>query len=477
MPERTLLKETRTVTETGSPNRASEGEVPRAEMLREALGIATAEPSYYGLLGLPELETDEKAVLQAGRRVKRKVRAYQLGLYRKQALGLLAEIGQAVSTLTNPEKKRVYDNARVARWRREAEDLAREHFGQGERTAEVMAAWLTACRDRGIPVARLMPCLMRGVMSRTEGWPAVGLHQLPLPVAVWTYRDVVALGQALEAGALQKRVESVKKAQRMLGVPQGTALLVAEEVGRSVHLFGELRFVRQARDAPGLTLLRLGRRIRRYGGDVGKGKVLAAVARVLGKTKDDLDEALARMDEPPVVVPRGQAAKRAVRMASKGVRTLGGRVGAAPSAAVQWVADRPQVLIPVAVVAGVVSLLLAVLVVVGVVRLYGPEGAATGTETAVGGPRPGAGAPESPAAEPGPTGGSVEPSPPEPSAAGGSSTAPGSAERASEPPDWLKRFQKKYPASGPTPPGSEETPSEVEFFGVKGEKRQGGAAE
>jgi len=474
MPERTVLKETRTVNESGGPTRAAQEERPRAEILREVLGIETPEPSYYGLLGLPELETDEKAVLQAGRRVKRKVRAYQLGLYRKQALGLLAEIGQAVSTLTNPGKRRVYDNALVGRWRKEAEALIREHFGQGERTAEAMAAWLTGCRDRGIPVARLMPYLMRRVMSQAEGWPAVGLHQLPMPVALWTYRDVVALGQALEVGSLQKRVESVKKAQRMLGIPQGAALLVAEEIGRSVHLFGELRFVRQARDAPGLTLLRLGRRIRRYGGEVGEGKVLAAVARVLGKTKKDLDQALARMDEPIIEVPRRPAAKRAARLASQGVRTLGGRLGAAPAAAVHWVADRPQVLVPVAVVAGILSLLLAVLVVVGVVQLYRPEESGTGTETAVGGPAHGAGAQKTPAAEPGTAEGPVEP-PPEPSTAGSALTAPG-PNASGSPPDWLKRFRKKYPASGPAPTKGRDTTSEVEFFGVKGEKRQGGSA-
>jgi len=233
MPGPMLRRERRAVNPSASPNRATQADLPRGEMLRDWLGVETPEPSYYGLLGAAELETDEDVILQAARRVKRKVRAYQIGLYRKQALGLLAEVGQAVSTLTNPEKKRAYDNTLMATWREQAEALAREHLGQGDRTPAVLEAWLTACRARGVPVARLMPYLMQRVMARSQGWPKVGTHHLVLPAAVWIYRDVAVLGQCLEAGPLEKRVESVKKAQRMLGIPLGIARMVAEEVGRS----------------------------------------------------------------------------------------------------------------------------------------------------------------------------------------------------------------------------------------------------
>ncbi|MFO8012286.1 MAG: hypothetical protein R6X20_03165, partial [Phycisphaerae bacterium] len=356
---------------SASPNRATQADLPREEMLREWLGVEMPEPSHYGLLGVPELETDEEAILQAARRVKRKVRAYQIGLYRKQALGLLAEIGQAVSTLTNPEKKRAYDNELMGRWRKQAEALAREHLGQGERTPEALEGWLTACRGCGLPVARLMPYLMQRVMARGEGWPKVGAHSLVLPVGVWIYRDAAVLGQCLEAGPLEKRIESVKKTQRMLGIPLGIARMVAEDVGRSVHVFSELRLVRQAKDNPEQTLLRLGRRIRRYGGDLGKGKVLAAVARLLGRKKSDLDHALEHIDEPPVEVPRTRKAARAARQR---VRSLGG----APGAVAHWVGQRPQILVSVAVAVGIVALVLAVLVVVGVLHLYGPDASEAG---------------------------------------------------------------------------------------------------
>ncbi len=468
-----LRRERRVVNPSASSNRATQADLPREEMLREWLGVEMPEPSHYGLLGVPELETDEKAILQAGRQVKRKVRAYQIGLYRKQALGLLAEVGQAVSTLTNPEKKRAYDNTLMGRWREQTEALAREHLGQGDRTPAALEAWLTACRARGIPVARLMPYLMQRVMARTEGWPAVGAHALPLPVAVWIYRDAAVLGQCLESGPLEKRVESVKKTQRMLGIPLGVARMVAEEVGRSVRVFSELRLVRQAKDDPERTLLRLGRRIRRYGGDLGKGKVLAAVARILGQTKADLDAALAHIDDSPVEVHRG---RKAARVARDRVRSLGGRLGGAGGAAVGWVADRPQILVSVAVAVGIVSLVVAVLVVVGVLELYGPaspeaEGAAADLAapltTGVG---------ESAGLSPVVPEGTVEsPGEAAPTAGGDEPPDPAPEETSAEAPAWLEQFRKKYPAGRPPVPVEDAPPPDVKFFGVKGEKRGEGS--
>jgi len=470
MPSRTLPRETRIVKHISTgQSRASQAEMPREEMLREWLGVEVPELSYYGLLGVPELESDEKAILEAGRRVKRKVRAYQIGLYRKQALGLLAEIGQAVSTLTNPEKKRACDNALMARWRQEGEDLAREHLGQGERTPEALEAWLTACRDRGIPVARLMPYLMQRVMARASGWPKVGVHHIVLPVAVWTYRDAAVLGQCLAIGPLEKRAESVKKTQRMLGIPLGIARMVAEEVARSVHAFKALRLVRQAKDNPEMTLLRLGRRIRRYDGHLGKGKVLAAVARLLGKKKTDLDEALAHIDEPPVEMPRGLKAARAARAAKDRVHSLGG----VPGVVLAWVGGRPEILISAAVAAGIVTFVLVVLVVVGVLGLPGPEVPAAGGGAQEEWPVPSFESPDGPTPPPNAGGGESSTT-----AAGTTETGldpNGSAGTAAEPPEWLQRFREKYPTERPETPKEEGPSPDVKFFGVKGEKREDGS--
>jgi len=440
-------------------SRAAQGTIPREEMYREWLGVTNPAPSYYGLLGLPELEIDEAAVLGAGRRVKRKVRAYQIGLYRKQALDLLAEIGQAVSVLTNAEKKRTYDGELMSRWKETVEELYQTHCDGEVGDAGVLEAWLTACRMRGVPVTRLMPYVMRTLTKRAADWPPSGDHGLGLPINLWIYRDAVILGQCLHIGVLDKRIEAVKQAQKQLAIPEGLARLVAEEVGRAQHLFARTRLVTQGKADPEGVLLRLGRRIRRFGGRLGNGNgnVLASVAGLLGVHEEDLDRAMGRMDERPVELSAGQAAAVAARHARERLRGVGSLSG---QAAV-WVKDRPQLLIGFAVVAGVAALLVAVLVVAGVVRLWPPEA-------------PGPVPPPSPSPSPPAVAQTtVPPSPPTPLPVVDDGQ-----------PDWLKGFQEKYPVGRPklpTPPvppvqtGGDKPPSEVKFFGVKGDKRDDGS--
>ncbi len=451
-------------------NRATQGGVTREEMYREWLGIANPAPSYYGLLGLPELETDEAAVLGAGRRVKRKVRAYQIGLYRKQALDLLAEIGQAVSVLTNARKKKAYDGELMARWKGAVEELYQTHCNGEARDPDVLEAWLTACQARGVPVTRLMPYIMQTLTKRVGDWPASGDHGLGLPINLWIYRDAVILGQCLHVGTLEKRVEAVKQAQKLLTVPEGLARLVAEEVGRAQHLFARTRLVTQGRENPEGILLRLGRRIRRFGGNLGDGAVLAAVAGLLGVDKEDLDRAMGRMDERPVELSAGQAASVAARHARERLQGIGGLSGQAAA----WVKQRPQILIGLAVVAGVAALAVAVLVVAGVVHLGQSEPP-----------------PPSPPPTPPPATAAQTPTPPKPATAAQTPTPPGPQPTAEQgPPDWLKELQKKYPVSRPKPPAppvppvppvptvqaGDVAPSEVKFFGVKGDKREAGAS-
>ncbi len=447
-----------------SRNRATQGGISLEEMYREWLGITNPAPSYYGLLGLPELETDETAVLHAGRRVKRKVRAYQIGVYRKQALGLLAEIGQAVSVLTNAKKKKAYDGELMARWKGAVEELYQAHCDGEARDPAVLEAWLTACRSRGVPVTRLMPYMMQTLAKRFGDWPPSGDHGLGLPVNLWIYRDAVVLGQCLHVGTLETRIEAVKQAQKLLTIPEGLARLVAEEVGRAQHLFTRTRLVAQGKKNPEGILLRLGRRIRRFGGALGGGAVLAAVAGLLGVHKEDLDRAMGRMDERPVDLSAGQTAAVAARHARERLHGLGGLSGRAAA----WVKDRPQVLVGLAVAAGVMALVVAVLVVAGVVRLWQPE------------PPPGSPPSPKPAAV------APTPTPPKPAAVAPTPAPPSPARPLPAVEeglaDWLKEFQKKYPVAPPKPPApsvppaqaGDKPPSEVKFFGVKGDKRETG---
>ena len=384
-------------------------ELPREVVYRQWLGIASLVPTHYELLGLPQLETEPPAIQSAARRVKRKLRAYQIGRYRRQALAVLAEVGQAVSVLTNPDKKRAYDNDLVRRWRATAEELYRVH-GEGEGPSEsAVEAWLVACHLRGVPVARLMPYLARLLEARVEGWRPHGECRCGLPINLWLYRDAVILGRCLHVGALEQRIEAVKGIQKLLEVPEDLARLMAEEVSRSLHLFGHSRIVLEARRDPSAVLVRLGRRIYRYGGHLGRrSKVLMAVAILLGGHKKILEQAFQRLQEPPVDLSAAQAARVAARRAQR-------RVRAAPRALVTYVAGRPQLLIAAGVFVGAVVLVAALLVAMGIWHPWEPSAGSL---------------PYPPAAEPDVTARPAEPAAP---------PANGSV-------DGIEKFIRKYPA-------------------------------
>lgn len=448
---------------TESPaSRLAQAELTREEIYRDWLGIKNPAPSYYGLLGLPELESSATAILHAGRHVKRKLRAYQIGVYRKQALDLLAEIGQAVSVLTNPEKKRAYDADLVKRWRKVVEELYKVHCEDARHDIDALEAWLTTCRMRGVPIARLMPYMMRSLHGRVRDWPPHGAHHVGLPINLWIYRDAVVLGQCLHVGSLEKRAEAVKSVQKILGIPEGIARLVAEEVCRGLHLFATSRLVAVAKKDPEAILVRLGRRIHRFNGHVGRhAKVLAAVATIVGKGKKDLEHAIKRMQEPPVELTPIQAAALAKRRAEQRMREARQRLREFAQEIAGWVLDRPQILVAVAFLAGIAALVAAFLVAAG---LWQPFAEVPLTDE---GAAPAAVAPQTPAS----------PASPSPAAVGAKPARP------EPPPDWVESLKRRFgsrrvrvessevPHDQPTKTAGPEKPtSKIEFFGVRGDK-------
>jgi hypothetical protein len=334
----------------------SKMELSREEIYREWLGIKCATPSYYGLLGVPELESDQQVILHAGRRVKRKLRAYQIGQYRKQALDLLAEVGQAMVVLTSKEKQPAYDRELGARWKAAIEQCYRAHVEGARRDPGVLEGWLNACTMRGVPVTRLLPAIVHKMGARLKEWPPHGEHKLCLPIGVWVYRDAVALGQCLHVGRLERRVEAVKHVQKLLGVSEGLARLVAEEVSRGLHLFARARFLCEAKRDPEAYLLRVARRIHRYGGHLGsKAEILATIAALLGMHRKVMERAFQRLEEPAGEVSTARKAALASKRAAGDARTV-----------VRWLRGRPQlVMVGAAVLAGVAVLALAVVVATG----------------------------------------------------------------------------------------------------------------
>jgi len=163
---------------------------------RDWLGVTTLErpPSPYQLLRLAELETSQRAIADAARRVKRTVRAYQIGQYRQMALALMTEIGQATDVLSNKDKKVAYDRRRLTALL----TLAEENFPQADLNRpldEVFAEWLARCEQAAMPVTRLLPELMQWCLHRSFAWPARGSVEAPLPVGLWIYAEAAIVGQ------------------------------------------------------------------------------------------------------------------------------------------------------------------------------------------------------------------------------------------------------------------------------------------
>jgi len=340
--------------------RDEHGEKGREDLYREWLGIATPSPTHYELLGVPALESDAETILRGARQVKRRLRTYQIGRYRKGALELLTDVGQAVSVLTNRERRQFYNNELLGQWKALVEELYREH-GQG-RDPLALETWLAACRERGVPISRLLPALVRSLRGRGERWPSRGEHGLGLPEGLWIYRDAVILGNCLRGVDLERRADAVKRVQKALGVPEGLARLVAEEVARGPDTFARLPLVREAERRPGGAVLRLGRRMRRLGGHVDRrSKVLSAVATLVGMGRHDLHKILPHLDARPFVLPIGKRVVRVVKRVRQDGREGVRRTGA-------WFSRRPHLLIGAAVVVGLVALVLAILVVTGVWR-------------------------------------------------------------------------------------------------------------
>lgn len=401
-----------------------------ADACRQWLGVERPAPTHYELLRLPNLTADRRAIFEAGRGAKRKLRPYQIGRYRDLALKVLAEVGRAVSVLTNPEKKRAYDGELIHRWMRRIEALYDEHCVGRPHEPGLLEEWFGACRAEGIPIVHLLPWALRMMTGRIAAWPPHGEHGLNLPGCLWIYRDVAILGQCLRESDLQRRARTVKRVQKALNIPEGLARLVAEEVSRDVTAFDDLRLVRQAREGPDRTILRLARRIRRLGGSLGRrSKVLQALAALLGRSRHDLMRLLERVDEPPVEVSPARRMAIVARKARRRTRAGGARASI-------WVAGKPQLLLGLGILIGSIALLVALLMVLGVWRPWGATKEGPDESPArTGEPEP----PEAPAEAPEPP---PEPPPTEPT------------------PGW-EDLRRRFPAEqdqaapGEAPPASE----------------------
>lgn len=233
-----------------APGRRSES-TGAADPYRDWLGLATLErpPSPYALLGLPELESNPRAVSEAARRTKKTMRAYQIGKYREQALALLGEIGQAVETLSNRENKAAYDEQRL----QQLLEVAQARFPQKELERpldEIFGEWLDGLRKSGMPLPQMIPALMAWCLSRAFSWPPHGPLKVPLPLGLWVYFEAAVVGRCVERSPLEQRALAVKRVQQSLGIGEQLSRMVILDTARRPESFAGSEVVRVAASAP-----------------------------------------------------------------------------------------------------------------------------------------------------------------------------------------------------------------------------------
>ncbi len=236
---------------SGHTTADSEHNAVIADPYREWLGINTVErpPSAYALFNLSELETDTAAIGDAALVVKRTLRSYQIGKYRKQALQLQGEVSKAADILTHPQKKAEYDAQRQTVLLQRAQ----ANFPQADMDRpldDLFVDWLTACDRVGMPVPQIMPQLMSWCLDRAFNWPQRGNLKVPLPLGLWIYTEVALVGQLVERQPLETRVRAVKAVQQALGVSQALALMVNQHIGRRAKSFGLLPVTQMAANQP-----------------------------------------------------------------------------------------------------------------------------------------------------------------------------------------------------------------------------------
>ena len=324
---------------------------------RDWLGVTSLErpPSPYQLLGLAELETSQRAIADAARRVKRTVRAYQIGQYRPLALALMTEIGQAADVLSNKDKKAVYDRRRLA----SLLTLAEENFPQADLNRpldEVFAEWLVRCEQAAMPVTRLLPELMQWCLSRSFAWPTRGPVEVPLPMGLWIYAEAAIIGQCVARSPLERRVQAVKQTQQLFGVSSDLSRIINLDIARRPASFAEMDLVHMAADEPRRLMQMWVNRLA-----AGKKQLLldpdtpayTALAFLLGLV-DDRGTPIDEPVRPQTVAPDTPSA------AGKLLASIGDASSGVASRIGRWAAAHPQ---------GVRTLILALAISVGIILL------------------------------------------------------------------------------------------------------------
>jgi len=160
------------------------------DVYRDWLGIPEADipPDHYALLRLVKFEDDEQKIRGNYRKLNEHIRGYATGKYATKSQDLLNELARAMHCLTDPERKRDYDESLgrefddadilgrkpMGRWLVERRVIKKEQLKEAEKFAEDRGLTL---RDAMVQMKLVKPAVATRALAQELGMSFLDLNE------------------------------------------------------------------------------------------------------------------------------------------------------------------------------------------------------------------------------------------------------------------------------------------------------------
>lgn len=193
-------------------------------------------PTCYLLLGLDELSDDPDAVRQRANERLARLNPLVGSADNDDALALMAEIGEAVRTLTDPERKAAYDKPLFdVRWREFTRYRHQVMAGGHPLTEAGRRQWVEMGIERNLPWRDVYRHIDEAAAEAEQGnqalRPAARLPNVSLEEATRTFRCLL-LGLELASEKSPDAYRRLAAAGQRLGLPEGAQGQIRREAGR-----------------------------------------------------------------------------------------------------------------------------------------------------------------------------------------------------------------------------------------------------
>jgi hypothetical protein len=193
-------------------------------------------PTCYLLLGLGELTDDPNAVRRGADEQLAKLNRLVGSADNDDALALMAEIGEAIRTLTDPERKAAYDKPLFdVRWREFTRHRHQVMPGGHALTEAGRLEWVEMGIERNLPWREVYRHIDKVAAQAEQGGdtmrPAARLPNVSLEEATLIFR-CLSLGLELASEKSPDAYQRLAAAGQRLGLPEGAQVQISREAGR-----------------------------------------------------------------------------------------------------------------------------------------------------------------------------------------------------------------------------------------------------